>query len=66
MVDPRRAGHMEFPIQHRAKLHATNPLERLNGGIELRSDGRDLPEGLGYETKKEVGHLIGAGGTNEI
>jgi putative transposase len=23
-------AHMDFPSQHRAKIHATNPLERLN------------------------------------
>lgn len=25
-------AYMSFPPQHRAKLHSTNPLERLNGG----------------------------------
>ncbi|WP_204316564.1 transposase, partial [Klebsiella pneumoniae] len=25
---------MTFPTQHRAKLHSTNPLERLNGEIK--------------------------------
>jgi transposase-like protein len=29
---------MNFPVQHRAKLHSTNPLERLNGEIKRRSD----------------------------
>lgn len=29
---------MGFPVQHRAKLHSTNPLERLNGEIKRRSD----------------------------
>jgi putative transposase len=27
-----------FPAQHRAKLHSTNPLERLNGEIKRRSE----------------------------
>src|ERR1700733_6310958 len=31
-------AYMGFPIQHRAKLHSTNPLERLNGEIKRRSD----------------------------
>ena len=29
---------MDFPIQHRAKLHSTNPLERLGGEIKRRSN----------------------------
>lgn len=29
---------MGFPAQHRAKLHSTNPLERLNGDIERRTE----------------------------
>ena len=31
-------AYMGFPVQHRAKLHGTNPLERLNGEIKRRSD----------------------------
>ncbi len=31
-------AYMGFPPQHRAKLHSTNPLERLNGEIKRRSD----------------------------
>ncbi len=31
-------AYMEFPATHRAKLHSTNPLERLNGEIKRRSD----------------------------
>jgi putative transposase len=29
---------MQFPAQHRAKIHSTNPLERLNGEIKRRSE----------------------------
>ncbi len=29
---------MSFPSQHRAKLHSTNPLERLNGEIKRRTE----------------------------
>ena len=29
---------MGFPAQHRAKLHSTNPLERLNGEIKRRTE----------------------------
>lgn len=29
---------MTFPTQHRAMLHSTNPLERLNGEIKRRTE----------------------------
>ncbi|MBC4019407.1 IS256 family transposase [Siccirubricoccus deserti] len=29
---------MDFPAAHRAKLHSTNPIERLNGEIKRRTD----------------------------
>jgi putative transposase len=29
---------MVFPVQHRAKLHSTNPLERLNKEVKRRAD----------------------------
>ena len=29
---------MGFPAAHRAKLHSTNPLERLNGEIKRRTE----------------------------
>ncbi len=29
---------MDFPAQHRTKLHSTNPLERLNKEIKRRAD----------------------------
>ena len=31
-------AYMGFPAQRRAKLHSTNPLERLNGEIKRRTD----------------------------
>jgi transposase-like protein len=31
-------AYMTFPKQHRAKIHSTNPLERLNGEIKRRTD----------------------------
>ena len=31
-------AYMGFPAQHRAKLHSTNPLERLNGEIKRRTE----------------------------
>jgi transposase-like protein len=31
-------AYMEFPAAHRAKIHSTNPIERLNGEIKRRTD----------------------------
>ena len=31
-------AYMTFPAAHRAKLHSTNPIERLNGEIKHRTD----------------------------
>ena len=31
-------AHMGFPTSHRAKLHSTNPLERLNKEVKRRAD----------------------------
>ena len=31
-------AYMSFPVAHRAKLHSTNPLERLNGEIKRRTE----------------------------
>ncbi len=31
-------AHMVFPAHHRAKIHYTNPLKRLNGEIKRRAD----------------------------
>jgi transposase-like protein len=31
-------AYMSFPAQHRAKLHSTNPLERVNGEIKRRTE----------------------------
>jgi transposase-like protein len=31
-------AYMGFPVPHRAKLHSTNPIERLNGEIKRRTD----------------------------
>jgi putative transposase len=30
--------YMAFPVQHRTKLHSTNPLERLNKEVKRRAD----------------------------
>jgi len=31
-------AYMDFPLRHRAKLHSTNPLERVNGEIKRRTE----------------------------
>ena len=31
-------AYIDFPREHRAKLHSTNPIERLNGEIKRRTD----------------------------
>jgi putative transposase len=31
-------AYMSFPAPHRAKLHSTNPIERLNGEIKRRTE----------------------------
>jgi transposase InsO family protein len=33
-----RRQALTFPKEHRAKLHSTNPIERLNGEIKRRTD----------------------------
>jgi putative transposase len=40
-IDDSEAGvlsQMDFPVQHRIKLHSTNPLERLNKEVKRRAD----------------------------
>jgi transposase-like protein len=48
-------AYMRFPSQHRAKLHSTNPLERLNGEIKRRSDVVGI-----FPNEDAVTRLIGA------
>ena len=31
-------AYMSFPAAHRAKLHSTNPIERVNGEIKRRTE----------------------------
>ena len=31
-------AHMDFPAQHRTKVHSTNPIERLNKEVKRRAD----------------------------
>ena len=31
-------AHMDFPTQHRSKIHSTNPIERVNKEVKRRAD----------------------------
>jgi putative transposase len=37
-AEPDVLAYMSFPAAHRAKLHSTNPIERLNGQIKRRTE----------------------------
>lgn len=48
-------AYMAFPGQHRAKLHSTNPLERLNKEIKRRADVVGI-----FPNEDSITRLIGA------
>lgn len=48
-------AYMTFPAQHRAKLHSTNPLERLNKEVKRRADVVGI-----FPSEQSILRLIGA------
>ena len=48
-------AYMGFPVQHRTKLHSTNPLERLNKEVKRRADVVGI-----FPSEQSITRLIGA------
>jgi len=48
-------AYMSFPREHRAKLHSTNPLERLNGEIKRRTNVVGI-----FPNEAAITRLVGA------
>ena len=54
-AEPDVLAYMTFPQQHRAKLHSTNPLERVNGEIKRRTEVVGI-----FPNEAAITRLVGA------
>jgi putative transposase len=54
-AEPDVLAYLTFPTQHRAKLHSTNPLERLNKEVKRRADVVGI-----FPNEDSITRLIGA------
>ena len=48
-------AYMDFPREHRAKIHSTNPIERLNGEIKRHADVVGI-----FPNEAAITRLVGA------